>query len=86
MNRRELFKGLAAALVVVSIPFPVEAIEALSDTQAIAYLKRVREDLIAKIIYPPCTMDDFNKITVMDTKPWDEALAVVNNLIEELSV
>lgn len=85
MNRRELFKGLAAAFVVAQLPIPVEMIESLPDTQAIAYLRRVRDDLIEKIVNPPCIMDNYNKITIMPTKPWDEALVVVNNLIKELS-
>lgn len=89
MNRRELFKGLAAAFVVAQIPISAETIENLQflpDTQVIAYLKHVRLDLINKIVCPPCIMHEDNTIEIMSTQPWDEALVVVNNLIEELSV
>lgn len=87
MNRRELFKGLAAAFVAAQLPIPAETIENLQflpDTKVIAYLKHVRTDLINKIVNPPCIMDANNQIEIMSTKPWDEALVVVNNLIKEL--
>jgi hypothetical protein len=86
MNRRELFNGLAAAFVVAQIPIPIAAIEALPDSQAIAYLRRVRLDLIEKIVRPPCIMHEDGRLEIMSTKPWDECLVVVNNLIKELNV
>jgi hypothetical protein len=86
MNRRELFNGLAAAFVAAQIPIPIAAIEALPDSQAIAYLRRVRLDFIDKIISPPCILHEDNTLEIMPTKPWDECLVVVNNLIEELNV
>jgi len=84
MNRRELFKGLGAVLVAASLPIPIIAFESVSDTQALAYLRRVRKDVIYKIMYPLCTMDKFGKITIMDIKPMEECLTYVNKCIAEL--
>lgn len=85
MNRRDLFKGLAAAMVVASVPFPIEAIETLPDTQVVAYLRRLKIDLLNKIIYPPVTMDKDGTMEMMKTDVWEEALRHVNKLLEELA-
>lgn len=85
MNRRELFKGLGAALAAASIPFPVEAIEALPPNEMFAYLYRVRVDLMHKIVNPPCIMHENGKLEVMKTDVWQEALRHINILLKELA-
>lgn len=84
MNRRELFKGLAATLAAASIPFPIEALIPLPDSQVLAYLKKVRLDLMNHIIYPPMIMHENGQIERMTTEVQVEALRHVSKLIEEL--
>lgn len=82
MNRRELFKGLAASLAAASIPIP--ALLSLPDTEILRYLKRVRLDLLDKIANPPRIMHEDGRTEMMSTEVQQEALRHVVALIEEL--
>lgn len=86
MNRRDLFKGLAAALVAANIPFPIEQLIDLPQPDTIKYLNRVRVDLINLITRPPCTLHEDGRLEIMSVEHHVEALGHVNKLIKELSV
>lgn len=87
MNRRELFKGLAAAFVVANMPLPVEQLLTIPDSEAIAYLKRVRLDLINKLIYPPRILHEDGTTSGMPEliQSWTECLRHVDAYIKELT-
>lgn len=87
MNRRELFKGLAAALAVANIPLPVQQLEALSDSTALAYLKRIRLDLINKITNPPRILYEDGTTSGMPelVESWRQCLQHVQRCIDELA-
>ena len=88
MNRRELFKGLAAALAAAHIPFPAEEhpaygrsplMDALPDLQ---YLNRLRADLLNRIIHPPLIIHEDGTLEQMPTTAVEEALGYVNKLLD----
>lgn len=87
MNRRELFKSLAASFAAASIPipFPVETIEQ-SPSDALSHLLRVRLDLIDQLLHPPCVMYEDGRIEIMKdiSGVRQEALRHVTKMIEEL--
>lgn len=85
MNRRELFKGFAAVCVAASIPFDVEALITVPDSDVTKYLKTVKDDLMNKIIYPPAIMSEDGTLTMMSTDGWVEALRHINILLKELN-
>jgi len=88
MNRREMFKGLAAALAAASIPIPIPLEEygtlpALNVTDMVKYLNWVKHDLITKIANPP-TMLEGHRITRLPTTAQEEALRYVETVLKEL--
>ena len=85
MNRRELFKGLGALLVVANMPLPVQALIELPEPEALRYLKRLQLDLLEKIVNPPCIMHENGTIERMSIVPQQECLAYIDGLIREMS-
>lgn len=87
MNRRELFKGLAAALVVANLPLPIEQLLTLPDSEAIAYLKRLKLELLDKLVNPPMIMHEDGRIEHMTelTNSWNLCIQHADKCIKELS-
>lgn len=85
MNRRDLLKGLSVALVAASIPITVEQLVAIPDTQMVAYLRNVRDDLIHKIVNPPCIMHEDGRVEQMSTEVSVECLKHVLAALRELA-
>ena len=84
LSRRELFKGLAVTLAAASMPIPVESLAELPSKDVLAYLQRVRLDLINYILHPPMTTDEKGFLYALPVKPWEEALMHVNRCIREI--
>jgi hypothetical protein len=63
MNRRELFKGLAATLVIANIPLPIEELVAAPQSEVMAYLMRSKADILERLINPPVVINRFGTIT-----------------------
>lgn len=92
MNRRELFKGMAAAFAAASIPLPFS--EPLDDLYGVSpavqalgmvkYLNRVKADLIHRITNPPALLDG-NTIRSLPTTNDQVALQYVIKFLEELN-
>lgn len=79
MNRRELFKGLGAALAAASIPFPAFAFERASNSEALAFLERLLKDLAYKLANPPLVLIG-NRVFKLDDRATSEAFDFAFNM------
>jgi hypothetical protein len=90
MNRRDLFKGLAATLVVINIPLPIEQLVAASQSEVMSYLMKAKLEIIHKLVNPPVIINHFGVITYdgTDKELFSNlrlALDHINRLITELA-
>lgn len=84
MNRRELFKSMAAALAAVAVPCTVEALAETPNPDILRYLRRVQQNLMTKVVNPPMIMREDGTVTTPPMETWHEALTWVNRAITEL--
>lgn len=80
MDRREFLKGLLAAVAAAKIPL---AIPAAPDN---AYLLKLRQHLIDRIIWPIMIMHEDGTLTARSTKTEEQMLAWVQLLLEPSNV
>jgi hypothetical protein len=90
MNRRELFKGLAATLIIANIPLPVEQLIAAPQSEVMSYLMRAKLDILHKLTNPPMIINHFGVITYDGTdhdlhSNLRLALTHINRLMMELA-
>jgi hypothetical protein len=90
MHRRDLFKGLAATLVAINIPLPLEQLIAAPQSQVMTYLTRTKLDILHKLTHPPIVVNRFGVITYSAEDPTISknlhlALDHINRLMTELA-
>lgn len=84
MNRRELFKGLAAFAVVASLPLPAMAVvEAMPRSEALAFLLKIRQDYLYKLVNPPMIMHEDGRLETLPQDHVRDILKFLDQAIEE---
>lgn len=90
MNRRDFFKGLAITAAALSVKLPAlevygrsPMLERLLDQND--FVKALRNNLLNRIIYPPCILHDDGQFEPMSTESDQAMLKWINDNFEEHS-